>query len=200
MGRNQALRFAPGDWIEITDDNHEFNGQSGELHQIDSINVSAGIITLVDSLLTPGTFPLTNGLTNPARRTRVTRWDQSGQISAVDANGELTDYFNLDSNLGTAGQGAINVPPPGTTLLLENGLTVSFNSGSSSTNGSFNTGDFWNFAARTADGSLEQLTNAPPRGIHHHYAPLSVVTFSGTTTLPAFTDCRTPWSPLVKEM
>src|SRR5262249_20739092 len=73
---------------------------------------------------------------------------------------------------------------------LENGIIVSFDLDASITGGSFETRDFWTFAARTADGSIELLTDARPRGIHHHYAKLSIVTFPGSAT-----DCRTEWPP-----
>src|SRR5262249_23079110 len=48
-------------------------------------------------------------------------------------------------------------------------------------------GDYWVFAARTTDASFDRLTKAPPRGIHHHFARLAVVTLPGTAT-----DCRLP--------
>ena len=82
---------------------------------------------------------------------------------------------------------------PGTTLVLENGITVSFDTDASNNpiGGNFNVAGFWTFAARTADGSVETLTDAPPRGIHHHYTKLSIVTFS--TPNASNPDCRTPW-------
>ncbi|HEY6250655.1 MAG TPA: DUF6519 domain-containing protein [Candidatus Angelobacter sp.] len=175
MGRDQVLGFAPGNWIEIIDDNLELNGQPGELHQIDSIDFSGKTIIL-DSLL-KATFPNDPTTTH----TRIQRWDQSGVVYQDDNKTVWVD-------LGAAGStGDIPVPPPGTKLILENGITVSFDRNPST--GTFNVGDFWTFAARTADGSVETLVKAPPRGIYHHYAPLSIVTFSP----PAATDCRTPW-------
>lgn len=36
-------------------------------------------------------------------------------------------------------------------------------------------GDFWQFAARSADGSVEPLTDAPPAGIIRHVCPLGVI-------------------------
>ncbi len=39
-------------------------------------------------------------------------------------------------------------------------------------------GDFWQFAARSADGSIEPLTNAPPGGIVRHRCPLAIVRWS----------------------
>jgi hypothetical protein len=58
--------------------------------------------------------------------------------------------------------------------------------------GSYRVGDYWVFAARTADASVEQLEKAPPLGIHHHYGRLAIVTFPATVT-----DCRMLWPPEV---
>jgi hypothetical protein len=66
---------------------------------------------------------------------------------------------------------------------LEEGIQIQF-SGSD-----FRTGDYWTFAARTAtggsdlisDGGLERLDKAPPQGPIHHYCPLALVTWRATT-------------------
>lgn len=176
-GRDEVLGFAPGNWIEITDDWQELNDQPGELHAIDSIDLAAKTITL-NSPVSSTSFPTTNGQTDPARHTRTLRWDQSGKVYKSDG----TVWKDL-----TGSTGDIPVPPAGTTLILENGITVTF---ALPANGSFHRGDFWTFAARTADGSVETLTQASPRGIHHHYARLSIVTFPTTAT-----DCRVAWPP-----
>jgi hypothetical protein len=86
------------------------------------------------------------------------------------------------------GSADIPVPPSGTSLILESGIRVSFDLRSAT--GSFNTGDFWTFAARTSTGQVEKLNKAAPRGIHHHYTRLSIVTFPTSAT-----DCRTSWPP-----
>ena len=176
MGRDQMLGFAPGNWIEIVDDDLELAGLPGELHLIDSIDFAAKVIVL-DSTVSAASFPVSSGQTDPARHTRIRRWDQSGKIYEKDG-------VTLWCDLGAAGAtGDIPVPPPGTTLILENGVTVTFSLNPSS--GKFHAGDFWTFAARTADGSVEALTDAYPRGVHHHYVRLSVVTFPNGAT-----DCR----------
>jgi Family of unknown function (DUF6519) len=38
-------------------------------------------------------------------------------------------------------------------------------------------GDYWQFAVRSADGSVEALTNAPPQGIKRCWCPLAIVTW-----------------------
>jgi len=184
LGRDQVLGFAPGNWVEITDDWQELNRQPGELHQIDSIDVTAKTITL-DSTISSTSFPTTSGQTNPSRHTRLTRWDQSGKVYQSDG-------ATLWVDLGAAGStGNIPVPPAGTTLLLENGITVAFSLNPA--NGPFYTGDFWNFAARTADGSVEALNQAAPRGIEHHYSRLGIINFSSNPW--TIQDCRAIFPP-----
>ncbi len=182
MGRDQVLGFHPGDWIEIIDDQLELAGQPGELHRIDTIDFAGRTITL-DSPVSSTSFPAPNNQTDPERHVRIRRWDQSGKVYQSDGTTVVTD-------LGATGStGQIPVPTAGTTVILENGITVTFNLDAAG--GVFNPGDFWTFAART-DGSIEQLTDAPPQGIHHHYTPVAVVDFSAGTIV---SDCRTPWNP-----
>jgi hypothetical protein len=182
LGRDQVLGFAPGNWIEILDDDLEFAGLPGELHQIDSVDYSAKTITLATTL----GAQFNPGDTDPNVHTRIQRWDQSGKIYEKDGT---TVWWDLDTQGGD-----IPVPPVGTSLMLENGIIVSFDLDAAITLGAFRTGDFWTFAARTADGSIEILQDARPRGIHHHYARLSIVTFPNSAT-----DCRTKWPPSTGE-
>ena len=69
-------------------------------------------------------------------------------------------------------------------MVVEHGITVALGGSG------YRTGDHWIFAARTADSSVEELADAPPLGIHHHYARLGVLTFPDGET-----DCRHPWPP-----
>jgi uncharacterized protein DUF6519/centrosomal CEP192-like protein len=241
LGRDQVLGFNPGDWIEIFDDFLELNApvlngqaQPGELHRIDSIDSAAKTITL-DSTVSPVTFPVnSNNQPDPGRHTRIHRWDEAGTVFQSDG---ATVWANLDAAGST---GDILVPPPGTALILENGITVAFDLGPSGssiapwnssatysgtapasvvtflggtwvavapvtgtapgvTSGqweqiAFGTGDFWIFAARTADGSVEPLTTAHPFGIQHHYCRLGTVDF--TAKPPQVGDCRRLFPPL----
>ncbi len=181
LGRDQVLGFSPGDWIEILDDAHEFNPlypqPTDVLHQIDSIDVSSRTITLTDTL-----SGFSTGQLAPDSHTRIVRWDQRGQVYLADGK---TVWWDLSAP-GT--NGTIPVPGPDTTLILESGVTVTFSL--SSPTGAFNAADFWTFAARTADASVQELTAAPPQGIHHHYTKLSIVSFTNPASA---TDCRTPF-------
>ena len=114
----------------------------------------------LDAPLPAGDFPVVaQNLTMPERATRIKRWDQTGIVR--QSNGDT--YVDLDAAGGT---GLIDVPPAGTSLLLEDGVEVTFTT--TTNGGAFRPGDYWIFAARTADASVEELEAAPPRGVHHH--------------------------------
>jgi hypothetical protein len=184
LGRDDVLRFNTGDWVEITDDVREQAQRSGEMRRI-TVNEAARHITLSAALpadMLPPSFP-SSDVPNQ-RNLRVRRWDHGHQVLATGSGGSTSVFQDLDA--GTTG--VISVPAAGTTLLLENGITVSFASTGAT---GFRAGDYWVFAARTADASVELLTNEPPRGIHHHYERLAIWDVAAGTV----TDCRHPWPP-----
>jgi hypothetical protein len=185
LGRDDVLRFKSGDWVEITDDVREFSQAAGEIRKItvDEANLRISFTPPLPAEMLPASFP--DSAFPGVRHTRVGLWDQGGKTLAASGNGNTTVFADLDAVGST---GVIPVPAAGTTLLLENGVTVSFASVGAE---GFRTGDYWVFAARTADASVELLDQAPPRGIHHHYARLGV----WDVTARSVTDCRTPWPP-----
>ena len=117
------------------------------------------------------------------------------QVQAIDA-------ANLELTLSAPVSGSLTAHPkvrrwdqpsapiavaPGP-IVLEDGIQISF----AGTN--FKTGDYWMFAARATDGSIEILTNHPPQGIRHEYARLALITWhvpggGGTVTITPH-DCR----------
>jgi uncharacterized protein DUF6519/parallel beta helix pectate lyase-like protein len=184
LGRDDVLRFNSGDWVEITDEVREFSQRCGEVRKI-TVNEAARRITFVPALppeMIPAAFP--DSVFPDKRNLRVRRWDHKHQVLRTDIGGTTALYQDLDATTA----GVIKVPAAGTTLLLENGVTVSF--ASTGTKG-FKAGDYWVFAARTSGASVELLENAPPRGIHHHYAWLGFWDVAAGTV----SDCRNPWPP-----
>jgi hypothetical protein len=161
LGRDGVKRIAVGDWVEVTDDHHELHRRPGELRQVTGVDEVRAEVRLATAL-SAGAFDAAD----PRRHTRVIRWDQAGP--AVDAAG-----------------GTLVVPAGGaaTPVPLEDGIEVTF--AVATAGGSFQVGDHWQFAARTADASVEQLVEEPPRGVLHHHMKLGIVTFPG-----AVADCR----------
>ena len=183
IGRDAVLDFNGGDWIEVTDDVRELHGEPGVMARIvQSDGVDDATRTLIlETALPAGVFPTDlQEQTVSWRNTRVRRWDQSRQVLRADG----TLYVDLD--LGN--DGLIPVPPVGVALFLEDGILVNFDLDAGG--GDFHVGDYWSFAARTADANIELLDQAPPRGIHHHYARLAIVNFPDTES-----DCRVLWPP-----
>jgi hypothetical protein len=181
VGRDAVLRFSAGDWIEITDDWRELAGEPGVMAHVQDVNDATRTLTLTDSL-PAGVFAVNaQGETDSSRHTRIRRWDQKGQVSDT-ANHVLID-------LDAAGSpGVIPVPPDGASIVLEDGVQITFST--TPAGGDYHTADYWTFAARTADASVEELQQAPPRGIHHHCCRLAMVTLPNDVT-----DCRTLWPP-----
>lgn len=175
--RDSVLRFQPDDWVEVTDDRRYLQGLPGEMRQVASVD-DVNLTIRLKIALPPGEFDATK----LDRHTRVIRWDQHGivrdplgnKIADVDANG-----------------GLIPVPAAGTTIVLEDGIQITLSIDGAMAVPNFNALDYWMFAARVIDASVEILTQAPPRGILHHYGWLGFVTLPGG---PA-TSCRVFWPP-----
>jgi hypothetical protein len=179
LGRDEVLRFRIGDWVEITNDERELAQGPGDMRKIADIDEANRRIRLAHAL----TAPLSSG---PLNGLRVRRWDQARKVYRTGALGSVVEVQDLDAATST---GVIRVPASDATqLLLENGVTVRFASVGAK---GFRTGDWWVFAARTADGSVEVLDAEPPRGTHHHYARLGFWDLGAGT----ISDCRGPWPP-----
>ena len=179
VGKDDVLRVSTNDWVEIIDDNYEYNGQPGEIRKV-TVNDAERTITFTGAL--PADLQPANAQDAEDRHLRVGRWDQRGVVRDSDGN-EIT-------NLDTAG-GVIAVPASDATqVVLEHGVVVSFSLAQAG--GRFRRGDHWIFHARTADASIDLLDAAPPHGVHHHYARLGILTFPDESE----TSCRRLWPPL----
>jgi hypothetical protein len=187
IGRDEVLRFAPGDWVEITDDIREFNHRSGQMLRVADVDPETREVEFeaaVEADLIPSGAP---GDTLASRHTRLIRWDQRGIIRLDDG----TEWTDLDADTA---DGLIPVPPAGSTVVLESAITVAFNTAPGP--GGFREMDHWRFAARTAGTQIEILNTAPPEGIQRHHARLALLR-PGTPNQPGnITDCRIFWPPL----
>lgn len=184
VGRDEVLRFAPGDWVEVTDDVREFNHRSGQMLRVADIDPETRDIEFenpIDADLVPSGAP---GDTLASRHTRLIRWDQQGVIRLADE----TEWVDLDAD---GSDGLIPVPADGTAVVLENGITVSFATAPGP--GAYHEMDHWRFWARTAGTQIQTLRDAPPDGVQRHYARLAVINPNGIN------DCRIFWPPLITD-
>jgi hypothetical protein len=171
LGRDPVLRFRIDDWVTISDEHRELHGQPGAMARITAIDEAERRITLDRALPTAGAgaFPTAQPALGD-RHVRVQRWDQSAATNTLDGDGLITT---------AAGP-----------IALEDGIEIEL--AVDPAGGAFCTGDWWVFAARVADASVEELTAAPPRGIVHHYIQLAAITGGVTGNEPEITDCRPP--------
>jgi hypothetical protein len=172
LGRDRVLRFKADDWVEVLDDNSELAGNAGFLTRIVAPPDEANRTITVNP-------PVPAALFDPAnaqRHTRVRRWDQrnTGAGSNVDAATGLIDVTSTPQD-------------------IEDGIQVAFSDDPAG--GQLHVGDYWIFAARTADGSVEPLVKAPPQGILHHYARLGFMTWDVGGNGKFGPDCRQHWPP-----
>lgn len=189
IGRDDVLRFRPGDWVELTDDQREFDHRSGQMLRVAEVDPETREIafeTAIDPDLVPSAV---DADTVTVRHTRLIRWDQRGIVRLDDATG--TQWADLDA---PGSNGLIPVPPDGQAIVLESGITVRF--GTAAGPGTYREMDHWRFAARTAGTQIERLRDAPPDGVQRHHARLAVVVPGDDNAQPQLFDCRTFWPPL----
>jgi hypothetical protein len=163
-GRDAWMRFEHDDHLEFIDDDIEFAMREK--------GVGGPMARVLSVNHATGEIHVDKGLASfpavvAARHPRIRRWD-----------------------IATAAEPLTRPVSTGVAIPLEEGITVTFGPTNADT---LHAGDYWVFAARTADGTIETLVNAPPRGILHHFAPLALVASGAPPTM--LTDCRIPWPP-----
>jgi hypothetical protein len=175
VGRDAKLRFAVGDWVEVTDDRRELAGRPGEMRTVVSVDEVARRLKLNAGL------PADLVPADPARNPRIRKWDQRDQVL-----GPASEHIgDVDPS-----RGVVPIPAdPSYSVMLEDGVVVTL----SLEGGQYRTGDYWLIPARTATGQLDWPADRalPPRGVHHHYCRLAV-----GESPDQVRDCRVLWPPL----
>lgn len=176
LGRDDVLTFKAGDWVEVSDDALELNGQPGKLYQVDTVKAATRVVVLktaatkLDNAAPAGV--------NPALKPKLRKWDQ--QTGATNLGVPIAN--NAD-------------------IALEDGVQVRF-----AANGDvFKTGDYWLVPARVATGDIEWPRDAtpqkahlalPPMGIQHHVCRLALISLNPATGALSIEDCRNHFPPL----
>jgi hypothetical protein len=178
LGRDNVLRFKSGDWVEFTSDAREFAGLPGDMRKV-TVDDTNKTLTFTPALPIAD-FP--QGVPDATKHLRVIRWDQSGIVRKPDGS----QLVNLDLTT----DGLIELSAANPSFVLEYGVqaTLTVQAG-----GTAQSGDYWCFAARTADADIERLDLAPPLGLYHHYCHLAIIEADGQIH-----DCRTVFPPLTE--
>lgn len=145
LGPDANLGFGVGQWVELTDDTCLY---------ADPPNAPGTLyqVTGIDKDALTLTVAATVSGINTGLNARVRRWDQSGPLASA-------------AGLAVS---------PGTAIALENGISVTFGSGT------YQAGDYWTFPARAATGTVEWPPcgsqggpDQPPTSLLVHEAPLA---------------------------
>ena len=178
LGRDNVLRFKTGDWVEFTSDTREFARLPGEMRKV-TVDDTNKTLTFTPALPIVD-FP--QGVPDATKHLRVIRWDQTGIVRKPDGS----QLVNLDLTT----DGLIELSAANPSFVLEHGVqaTLTVQAG-----GTPHSGDYWCFAARTADAEIERLNVAPPLGLYHHFCHLAIIEADGEIH-----DCRTVFPPLTE--
>jgi Family of unknown function (DUF6519) len=186
-GKDSVLGFAPGQWVELSDNYRTLNGVTGFIVQVTAVQ-SNGLV--VDGW--PNNTPLTVGPTaSPTQLDQgatVRRWDVPGAqaggavpiiTGSADASGNWIDQW----------------------IDLEDGVQVAF------APGHYSTGDYWMIPARSLPGAVEWPLDESGKphyqdrvGVYHAYAPLALLELAinsqnQTPTWNVLGDCRKLFPP-----
>jgi hypothetical protein len=157
LGRDRRLGIEVGDWVEIVDDDQALRPRAEALHLVVDVDPLDLVVTLADP-------PLTKTGRDPDRHPLLRRWDQQPAGDPADwANGLpiVRDQW----------------------MDLEDGVRVKFGNG-----GEFRTGDYWLVPARVQTGDVawpdggDASSPRAPFGTLYRYAPLAIVSPTGTVT------------------
>jgi hypothetical protein len=169
-GKDHALGFAEGQWIELLDDRHDWESQPGVFVPITSVNDLEVTVDPGQAIVPGGTAPNLLTSLDPKYHPKARRWDSIGTTPATIPG--TNDGF----------------------LPLEDGVEIKFEPGTCKT------GDYWVIPARTDKGNVEwPLDNGTPpkpipqlpRGITHSFCRLAIVNVNGSGKVSLIEDCRT---------
>ncbi|WP_299621884.1 DUF6519 domain-containing protein [Pelagibius sp.] len=168
LGRDRATGFAPGDWVELRDDDLALQGLPGTLVRV--VTARDNILT-VDPLSADGSIDIADFGANPI----VRRWDSDGaQTIAVPGGNDgyipLEDGVEIGFEAGTTYRAGDYVMIPAR----------------------YETNDI-EWPEDPVSGDLLRL---PPHGIHHAYCKLALLTNDGGWSL--LSDCRDLFPPLTQ--
>ncbi len=178
LGPDEVLGFAPGHWVELTDDRIELEHRPRQLRQIEAIDTDTLVVTLRTAAA-----PLagTADGVDADRHPKLRRWDAARGI-----------VFRADGSAW---------------LHLERGIQVRFSTGQY-VSGDYWHFPARAAIVDAASGNIEwpQAGGAPallpPHGVAHHVCPIAVVDVtqnaSGVRSAEVISDCRNLFPPVTQ--
>ncbi|MBD2099868.1 DUF6519 domain-containing protein [Leptolyngbya sp. FACHB-261] len=177
-GRDASQFFAPGQWVEVLDEERELNRQVGTLVRLTGATSGTKLVfdpaSVVGDAISAENF-------RPERKAKVRRWDHQGSDAAIATN--KADW-----------------------IALEAGIEVKFEVNPKQKNPFYRAGDYWLIPARATTSDIEWPRDSlglpeaqPPQGSDHFYCPLALLHYGENGfSLSQEDDYRDSFPPLVR--
>jgi hypothetical protein len=211
LGRDRATQLRQGDIVEICDDVSELGPAHGHLTYLSSDpDPDQLTVSIADALPSVFIAPVTSGGQTSSPGSPPGSPPSSPPTSPPTlppVNRHL--ILRRWDGLGTAKDTFSQTATPD--MDLGDGIHIHFGGSD------LRSGDYWQFSARSTDGSIEILSNAPPAGIRRYRCQLAVVRWTASQTSPPsppglvssppapltystqiVRDCRTIFAPLAQ--
>src|SRR5262245_15614526 len=173
IGRDKVLRFAGGQWVELTDDTREESGRTGTFAQV--VKAEAEIVTVdLTTAFPPGPINIANFPKKP----KVRRWDFRDKPADMKI---------------------VQPAAPNDWLKLEDGLEVRFEAGQYRTGDYWliparTVEPFIEWPKDT----LNQPAALSPHGVERHYCKLALLTLNAAKQWVDPRDCRKLFPPVTE--
>jgi hypothetical protein len=170
IGRDKVLSFATGQWVELTDDTHEFLNEPGTLVKLKK--VEGNILTIDSSSIIDPDDPSATSVDRAKfpNNPKIRRWDSDGEIKPTNSNW----------------------------IPLEDGVQVKFTNGTYKTGDYWLIPA--RTAEADVEWPIDENTNKRelqlPHGVRHHYCRMALISFDGTNI--SISDCRRIFPPVTE--
>jgi hypothetical protein len=173
IGRDKVLRFAGGQWVELTDDTREETGRTGTFVQV--VKAEGEIVTIDTTTAFP---PGAINIANFPKKPKVRRWDFRDKPADMKI---------------------VQPAAPNDWLKLEDGLEVKFEAGQYRTGDYWliparTVEPFIEWPKN----ALNQQADLAPHGVEHHYCKLALVTLDAGKKWIDARDCRKLFPPVTE--
>lgn len=171
VGRDEVLRFAPGDLVELTDDSHELHGRPGTLVRVDSVEGNVITVDLASAIPAGGSVDMADFPDNP----KVRRWN--GVLEGITNQ----DWQDLEDGVQVRLRGGAGDDGRPRRYRTADWWTIPART---------NTGD--------VEWPTENDGWRLARGIRHDYCRLAVLSYADGTGWSEPEDCRTLFPPVTE--
>ena len=191
--RDARFGLVVGDVVEISDEDTVLSGAAGSLVRVTGVDLDTLTIFFeAGSLLDP---------VDTSRHAVLRRWDHGHRKTASAPSKTANEGRPVIAN-----DLALTLTEGGW-LMIEDGISVFFETAVKPDQQHYRTGEYWLVPARTAIGDVlwprgtdakREPLSQPPHGVEHHYAPMAIVTVAAAGEVSVFDEPARRFRSLVE--